>query len=51
MTTTLTIPEGGDAMSAAVRLLIVLPMLPILYLWLIHPRLPRRELSLSLIHI
>lgn len=32
-------------MSAAVRLLIVLPMLPILYLWLIHPRLPRRELS------
>ena len=32
-------------MSAAVRLLIVLPMLPILYLWLIHPRLPRREVS------
>ena len=32
-------------MSAAVRLLIALLMLPILYLWLIHPRLPRRELS------
>ena len=32
-------------MPAAVRLLIALLMLPILYLWLIHPRLPRRELS------
>ena len=32
-------------MPTAVRLLIALLMLPLLYFWLIHPRLPRRELS------